>query len=75
MTWFWFYLAAAEYVMIAIFIRNVAEIDKHWPTDKWQSFGAHVSIFLWPLVFLYVIGWVLWRVSLKLVSSLRSEKR
>lgn len=71
---FWFYIAAAEYVIVCGFIHGMMR-DKEWPTDPSMQVGAYVSLALWPICFLYVLGDFLWRVSRKLVSSLRSGKQ
>lgn len=69
---FWFYIAVAEYVMIAVFIQMQLE---EWPSDKWQQVGGYIALFLWPTVFIYLIGRIIWQSSRKLVSKLLSVKR
>ena len=70
---FWFYIAAAEFVIIAVFLQSA--IGEEWPQGKWEARCAYAALFLWPFVFAYLIGSILWRVSRKLAYRLRSGKR
>lgn len=72
---FWFYIAAAEYVMIAGFLHHLVQQDSTWPKGRAEQIGACCALALWPVVYLLMIGAFIWRASLRLVSSLLSGKR
>ena len=69
----WFYIAIAEYIIIAIIIDRA--MPRPLPRDAGERTGEIIAICLWPVIAAYFVGYILWLVSLKLVSKLLSAKR
>lgn len=71
---FWFYIAAAEYLVLAVIINDW--LQKQAPrTDDAFRFGVILAALMWPVAAVFTVGKILWLVSLKLAYSLRSGKR